>query len=79
MTVFEANSEAREYAVGVIVSVERAECRFPEQSALGTVYSTFMKGHFERLPYNQLPKISRIRATNGAGQSGMIFLSNRTI
>jgi dynein heavy chain len=24
---------------------------FPEQSALGTVYSTFMKGHFERLPF----------------------------
>jgi len=24
---------------------------FPEQSALNTVYSTFMKGHFERLPF----------------------------
>merc|ERR1719261_1131866 len=24
---------------------------FPEQSALGTVYSTFMKGYFERLPF----------------------------
>merc|ERR1719335_360994 len=24
---------------------------FPEQSALGTVYSTFMKGHFDRLPF----------------------------
>eukprot|EP00931_Biecheleriopsis_adriatica_P017411 TRINITY_DN1250_c0_g1_i8.p1 TRINITY_DN1250_c0_g1~~TRINITY_DN1250_c0_g1_i8.p1 ORF type:complete len:2173 (-),score=601.12 TRINITY_DN1250_c0_g1_i8:164-6553(-) len=24
---------------------------FPEQSALSTIYSTFMKGHFERLPF----------------------------
>jgi len=27
---------------------------FPEQSALHTIYSTFMKGHFERLPFKSV-------------------------